>query len=134
MELGARFHAGYRRWRWRAHLRGPGRRDIAPGGMGAPQPGPDLAIHVTGVDGRRPGRRMAHAARVTPPGLLRRGYPGRRSTRRRASVGVSTLPDTASTSEMLLAAADTAMYSVKGRGKDGIEMATLGQASGYAEE
>jgi diguanylate cyclase (GGDEF)-like protein len=46
-----------------------------------------------------------------------------------ASVGVSTLPDTASTPEMLLAAADTAMYRVKGRGKDGIEMATLVQPS-----
>lgn len=42
-----------------------------------------------------------------------------------ASVGVSTHPDTASTPEMLLAAADTAMYRVKGRGKDGIEMANL---------
>jgi diguanylate cyclase (GGDEF)-like protein len=42
-----------------------------------------------------------------------------------ASVGAATLPDCATTPETLLAAADTAMYRVKGRGKDGIEMAQL---------
>jgi diguanylate cyclase (GGDEF)-like protein len=40
-----------------------------------------------------------------------------------ASVGAATLPDVAETPEALLAAADTAMYRVKGRGKDGIESA-----------
>jgi diguanylate cyclase (GGDEF)-like protein len=41
-----------------------------------------------------------------------------------ASVGVATLPDVAATSEELLKAADHAMYLVKERGKDGIEVAT----------
>ena len=41
-----------------------------------------------------------------------------------ASVGVATLPDVAATSEELLKAADNAMYLVKERGKDGIEVAT----------
>ena len=40
-----------------------------------------------------------------------------------ASVGVATLPDVASTPEELLAAADAAMYAVKARGKNGIEVA-----------
>jgi diguanylate cyclase (GGDEF)-like protein len=40
-----------------------------------------------------------------------------------ASVGVATLPDVAATSEELLKAADRAMYLVKDRGKDGIEVA-----------
>ena len=41
-----------------------------------------------------------------------------------ASVGVSTLPDAASTAEELVQAADTAMYQVKDRGKNGIQAAT----------
>lgn len=41
-----------------------------------------------------------------------------------ASVGAATLCE-AGTPESLLAAADTAMYRVKGRGKDGIEMADV---------
>ena len=45
-----------------------------------------------------------------------------------ASVGVATLPDAARTPEDLLAAADSAMYRVKARGKDGIEVAR-GQAA-----
>lgn len=40
-----------------------------------------------------------------------------------ASVGVATLPDVASSPEELLAAADAAMYVVKARGKNGIEVA-----------
>jgi diguanylate cyclase (GGDEF)-like protein len=40
-----------------------------------------------------------------------------------ASVGVATMPDVASTDENLMRAADEAMYRVKDRGKDGIEVA-----------
>jgi two-component system cell cycle response regulator len=40
-----------------------------------------------------------------------------------ASVGVSTLPDAASSAEELVQAADTAMYQVKDRGKNGIQAA-----------
>ncbi len=40
-----------------------------------------------------------------------------------ASVGIATLPDVARTPEELMAAADRAMYRVKDRGKDGIEVA-----------
>ena len=40
-----------------------------------------------------------------------------------ASVGVSTLPDTASTAEGLIQAADQAMYWIKDRGKNGIKVA-----------
>jgi diguanylate cyclase (GGDEF)-like protein len=40
-----------------------------------------------------------------------------------ASVGVATLPDVASTAEELVQAADTAMYQVKDRGKNGIQAA-----------
>jgi diguanylate cyclase (GGDEF)-like protein len=42
-----------------------------------------------------------------------------------ASVGATTLSDAAGTPETLLAAADTAMYRVKSRGKDGVEMADV---------
>jgi diguanylate cyclase (GGDEF)-like protein len=42
-----------------------------------------------------------------------------------ASVGAATLPPEGGTPEALLAAADAAMYRVKGRGKNGIEMADL---------
>jgi diguanylate cyclase (GGDEF)-like protein len=42
-----------------------------------------------------------------------------------ASVGAATLCAAAGSPESLLAAADTAMYRVKGRGKDGIEMADV---------
>jgi diguanylate cyclase (GGDEF)-like protein len=40
------------------------------------------------------------------------------------SVGVSTLPDVASSAEELVQAADTAMYQVKDRGKNGIQAAS----------
>jgi diguanylate cyclase (GGDEF)-like protein len=40
-----------------------------------------------------------------------------------ASVGVATLPDVAASAEALLRAADTAMYAVKDRGKDGVQAA-----------
>ncbi len=42
-----------------------------------------------------------------------------------ASVGAATLPPGGGTPEALLAAADSAMYRVKGRGKNGFEMADL---------
>ena len=41
------------------------------------------------------------------------------------SVGVATLPDTATSADELLRAADAAMYRVKDRGKDGIEAAAI---------
>jgi diguanylate cyclase (GGDEF)-like protein len=41
-----------------------------------------------------------------------------------ASVGVATLPDVASTAEELIKAADTAMYRVKDRGKNGVLVGT----------
>ncbi len=40
-----------------------------------------------------------------------------------ASVGVATMPDVAASDEQLMRAADEAMYRVKDRGKDGIEVA-----------
>ena len=40
-----------------------------------------------------------------------------------ASVGVATLPDVAASAEELVQAADTAMYKVKERGKNGIQAA-----------
>jgi diguanylate cyclase (GGDEF)-like protein len=41
-----------------------------------------------------------------------------------ASIGVATLPDVAASSEELIKAADTAMYRVKDRGKNGVILAT----------
>ncbi len=41
-----------------------------------------------------------------------------------ASVGVATLPDVASSAEQLIKAADTAMYRVKDRGKNGVILMT----------
>jgi diguanylate cyclase (GGDEF)-like protein len=41
-----------------------------------------------------------------------------------ASVGVATLPDVAASAEELVKAADTAMYRVKDRGKNGVVLAT----------
>ncbi len=41
-----------------------------------------------------------------------------------ASVGVATLPDVAASAEELIKAADTAMYRVKERGKNGVVLAT----------
>jgi diguanylate cyclase (GGDEF)-like protein len=49
-----------------------------------------------------------------------------------ASVGVATLPHVASTPHQLLAAADAAMYAVKGRGKNGIEVAQPGMVPAAA--
>jgi diguanylate cyclase (GGDEF)-like protein len=40
-----------------------------------------------------------------------------------ASIGVATLPDVAGSAEELIRAADTAMYQVKARGKNGIYVA-----------
>lgn len=47
-----------------------------------------------------------------------------------ASVGVATMPDVASSDEALMKAADEAMYRVKDRGKDGIEVAGAVAAAG----
>ncbi len=47
-----------------------------------------------------------------------------------ASVGVATMPDVASSDEELMRAADEAMYRVKDRGKDGIEVAPAPPANG----
>lgn len=47
-----------------------------------------------------------------------------------ASVGVATMPDVATTDEQLMRAADEAMYLVKDRGKDGIEVARAVEAAG----
>jgi diguanylate cyclase (GGDEF)-like protein len=44
-----------------------------------------------------------------------------------ASVGVATLPDVAGTSDELVQAADAAMYRVKDRGKNGIQVAVPGR-------
>jgi diguanylate cyclase (GGDEF)-like protein len=65
------------------------------------------------VAGRVRGRIAAH------PFLADEGI----NFRLTASVGVATLPDAAATAEELLKAADQAMYLVKDRGKDGIEVA-----------
>ncbi|HSL21173.1 MAG TPA: GGDEF domain-containing protein [Vicinamibacterales bacterium] len=46
------------------------------------------------------------------------------SIRLTASVGVATLPDVATSVQTLVRAADIAMYRVKNRGKDGIDVAT----------
>jgi diguanylate cyclase (GGDEF)-like protein len=46
-----------------------------------------------------------------------------------ASVGAATLPDTAMSPEQLLASADAAMYLVKGRGKNGIQVAHEGDVA-----
>jgi two-component system, cell cycle response regulator len=42
-----------------------------------------------------------------------------------ASVGVATLPDMAGSAEELIKAADTAMYRVKDRGKNGVLLAII---------
>ena len=41
-----------------------------------------------------------------------------------ASIGVATLPDVAASAEELIKAADTAMYRVKDKGKNGVLLAT----------
>ena len=40
-----------------------------------------------------------------------------------ASVGVAILPDAAASADELIKAADTAMYEIKGSGKDGVRLA-----------
>jgi diguanylate cyclase (GGDEF)-like protein len=80
-----------------------------------------LILPDTGRDGamlvaRRVRERVSSHPFLAPEGI---GY------RLTASVGAATLCDAVGTPELLLAAADTAMYRVKGRGKDGIEMADL---------
>lgn len=84
-----------------------------------------LVLPDTGRDGamlvaRRVRDRVASHPFLAPEGI---GY------RLTASVGAATLCDKTGTPESLLAAADTAMYRVKGRGKDGIEMADVAAAS-----
>jgi diguanylate cyclase (GGDEF)-like protein len=50
-----------------------------------------------------------------------------------ASVGIATLPDAAATADELVAAADSAMYQVKNRGKNGIQAATASGRSGQGQ-
>ena len=57
--------------------------------------------------------------------------PGSRLT---ASIGVATLPDAADTAEGLLQAADAAMYQVKEKGKNGINIAGPGTPQGANED
>jgi diguanylate cyclase (GGDEF)-like protein len=77
-----------------------------------PDTGPEGAVLVA----RRVRERVAGQPFLAPEGI---GY------RLTASVGAATLCDRTGTPESLLAAADAAMYRVKGRGKDGIEMADV---------
>jgi len=86
MKLGASLHTGHRRWRRRADLRGPARRDIAPGDLGALQPGTDLAIKATGVNGRCPGGRIEEDQGVHQQGLFGVGYSCQVTHRRRLGV------------------------------------------------
>ena len=76
MKLGASFHPGYVRWRRRRHLRGPARRDSAPGGLGALQPGriwqsksPESMAEARADASRR-------TAVCTQQSLFGVGYPG----------------------------------------------------------
>jgi diguanylate cyclase (GGDEF)-like protein len=78
-----------------------------------------LILPDTGRDGAMLVARRVRERVSVHPFLATEGI-GYRLT---ASVGAATLCDAAATPEALLAAADTAMYRVKGRGKDGIEMA-----------
>jgi diguanylate cyclase (GGDEF)-like protein len=75
-----------------------------------PDTGPDGAMLVA----RRVRERVANHPFLADDGI---------NYRLTASVGVAILSAGIGTPEELLAAADTAMYRVKGRGKDGIEMA-----------
>ncbi len=81
-----------------------------------PDTGPDGAMLVA----RRVRERVANDPFLVDDGI---------SYRLTASVGVAVLSATVATPEGLLAAADSAMYRVKGRGKDGIEMADPAPAS-----
>ena len=75
-----------------------------------PETGREGSIHVA----ERVRDRIAEAPFLEEDGI---------AYRLTASVGASTLPDVASSPEELIAAADAAMYAVKARGKDGIEVA-----------
>ncbi len=78
-----------------------------------------VVLPETGADGALSVARRVHAR------LREREFLGGRGTvlRLTASIGVATLPEAASSAEDLLRAADMAMYSVKGAGKDGIHVA-----------
>ena len=78
-----------------------------------------LVLPDTGQDGAMLVARRVRERVAGAPFLAREGI-GYRLT---CSVGAATLPDAATTPEALLGASDAAMYRVKGRGKDGIEMA-----------
>jgi len=80
-----------------------------------------LILPDTGREGAMLVARRVRERVATQPFLAAEGI-GYRLT---ASVGAASLCDKTGTPELLLAAADTAMYRVKGRGKDGIEMADL---------
>jgi diguanylate cyclase (GGDEF)-like protein len=78
-----------------------------------------LILPDTGREGavavaERIGERLRSARFLTGDGL---------SVQLTASIGVATLPDAAGSAEELIRAADTAMYLVKARGKNGIHVA-----------
>jgi diguanylate cyclase (GGDEF)-like protein len=75
---------------------------------------PETPAEGAMIVARRVRERIADHAFLQAEGI---GY------RLTASVGTATLPDAARTPEDLIAAADAAMYRVKARGKNGIEIA-----------
>lgn len=78
-----------------------------------------VVLPETGTEGAMAVARRVHSR------LRDREFLGARGPvlRLTVSIGVATLPEAASSAEDLLRAADMAMYSVKGAGKDGIHLA-----------
>jgi diguanylate cyclase (GGDEF)-like protein len=78
---------------------------------------PDTGAEGAAAVGARVRERVAAHAFLAAEGL---------TMRLTVSVGVATLPDVAASAEELMAAADAAMYRVKGSGKNGVRVARLG--------